>query len=82
MANNPLGVMYIEVNDVNFLNLGCYSLLSNGQPLFDVGIIFAANINYDVANQRAILYFNENVDRVLADVDKYVRPLQEKGIKV
>ena len=80
--NNPLGVMYVEVNDANFLNVGCYSLENGGEPLFDVAIIFAANINYDVQAQRAVLYNNPNVTTVLEGRETYIRPLQEKGIKV
>lgn len=80
--DGPLTVMYVEVNNTNFLNTGCYTLSTTGEPLFDIGIIFAANINYDVANRRAILHLNNNVTTVLTNVDTYVRPLQAQGIKV
>jgi hypothetical protein len=77
----PLAVMYVEVNDANFLNSGCYSL-TTGEPLFDIAIIFAANINYDVQSRRAVLSLNQNVSEVCLNASTYIRPLQEKGIKV
>jgi hypothetical protein len=77
----PLAVMYVEVNDANFLNTGCYSL-TTGEPLFDIAIIFAANINYDVQSRRAVLSLNQNVSEVCLNASTYIRPLQEKGIKV
>lgn len=48
-------VCYVEVNNNNFNNIAKYSL-STGQPLFDIGIIFAANINYNTATQKATLF--------------------------
>jgi len=81
-ANSPLNVMYVEVNDVNFANAGCYSLTGSTDPLFDIAIIFAANINFDTATRKATLFLNPNVTTVLQNVETYVRPLQAKGIKV
>lgn len=72
-------VAYIEVNDNSLLNVGQYTL-EDGSPAFDIAVIFAANINYD--GERAYLHLNENVQHLLDNVDTYVRPLQEKGIKV
>jgi len=81
-VNSPQTVMYVEVNDANFRNCSCYSLTSNGERLFDIAIIFAANINFNVSERRAYLYFNPNVDRVLSNLDTYVRPVQNQGTKV
>lgn len=78
----PLSVVYVEVNSNNILNSGCYTLLNSGEQMFDIAIIFAANINYDVKKQRAIEYNNENVTRVLQNKNIYIKPLQDKGIKV
>jgi hypothetical protein len=80
--NGPLSVVYIEVNSNNILNSGCYTLLNGGQQLFDAAIIFAANINYDAVHKRAIEFNNENVSRVLQNKEQYIKPLQDKGIKV
>jgi len=78
----PLSVVYVEVNSNNILNSGCYTLLNSGQQLFDIAIIFAANINYDAIHHRAIEYNNENVTKVLQNKNTYIKPLQDKGIKV
>ncbi len=79
---NPLGVCYVEVNNNNILNTGSYTLQNTGRQVFDVAIIFAANINYDVSKSRAYISNNNNVTKVLNDVNTYVKPLQQKGIKV
>lgn len=78
----PLGVCYVEVNNNNLLNVGSYTLKNGGQQLFDIAIIFAANINYDVAQQKAVLFFNDKVTAVLNGKTTYIKPLQDKGIKV
>lgn len=80
--SGPLGVVYVEVNNNNILNAGCYTLKNSGQQLFDIAIIFAANINYDATQNKAVLYNNNNVSAVLADTAKYIKPLHDKGIKV
>ena len=38
---------FVEVNDENILNMGEYTMKSDGKPFFDVVSIFAANINVD-----------------------------------
>lgn len=78
----PMGVCYVEVNNHNILNTGAYTLKTGGQQLFDIAIVFAANINYDASAKRAVLYNNNNVTKVLANRDTYIKPLQDKGIKV
>lgn len=79
---NPVGICYVEVNNNNMLNAGSYTLQNSNKQLFDVAIIFAANINYDVSKSRAYISNNNNVTKVLNDVNTYVKPLQQKGIKV
>lgn len=79
----PKVVSYVEVNDVNPLNVGSYKLGASAMDpaFFDVAIIFAANIHYDT-NRNPSLHFNDNVTQILNDVDKYIKPLQDMGIKV
>ncbi len=78
----PLSVVYVEVNSNNILNAGCYTLKNSGKQLFDVAIIFAANINYDAAKKKAIEYNNPQVSTILHNANTYIKPLQAKGIKV
>ena len=78
--NGPISVVYVEVNNEPMTNVAKYTLASGGAQVFDVAVIFAANINYD--GSKAYLSFNENVQNVLDNVATQVRPLQQKGIKV
>lgn len=77
----PVSVAYVEVNNHSMLNVGKYTL-ADGANVFDVAVIFAANINYDTGTKAAYLHFNENVRRVLDNAATEIRPLQRKGIKV
>ncbi|MEU9382054.1 endo-beta-N-acetylglucosaminidase H [Streptomyces sp. NPDC048279] len=78
----PTSVAYVEVNNNSILNVGKYTLANGGGNVFDVAVIFAANINYDTGTKAATLYFNENVQHVLDNAATQIRPLQQKGIKV
>ena len=51
-------------NSCDLANVGRYTL-DDGSPVFDVAIIFAANINYDGTN--AYLHLNEQVQATLDD---------------
>lgn len=79
---NPTGICYVEVNNNNILNAGSYKLQTSNSYLFNVVNIFAANINYDTSRGRAYLYSNNNVTKVLTNADTYIKPLQQKGMKV
>lgn len=79
---NPTGICYVEVNNNNILNAGAYKLQTSGNYLFNVVNIFAANINYDAARGRAYLSNNNNVTKVLTNASTYIKPLQDKGMKV
>ncbi|MEU3982454.1 endo-beta-N-acetylglucosaminidase H [Streptomyces sp. NPDC026672] len=78
----PTSVAYVEVNNNSMRNVGKYTLANGGGNVFDVAVIFAANINYNTSTKSAYLYFNENVQRVLDNAATEIRPLQQKGIKV
>jgi len=80
--SGPLSVCYIEVNNNSILDVGKYTLASNGANVFDIGIIFAANINYDTSADTAQLYFNSQVTSVLANAATQIKPLQNQGIKI
>lgn len=79
---NPMGICYVEVNNNNLLNAGAYKLQTSNNYLFNVVNIFAANINYDTSRGRAYLYSNNNVTKMLTNADTYIKPLQQKGMKV
>jgi hypothetical protein len=84
--------VYIEVNDHNPLNAGDY-VLEDGTLLFDYVILFAANIRsrdcaletdaaHGCTESGPHVHFNENIRHLLENREKYIVPLQEKGIKV
>lgn len=75
----PKVVAYVEVNDTNPLNAGSYVM--DNKAFFDIVEIFAPNIRKDSDGDPAV-WFNDNVNAIMSDVDKYIRPLQAKGIKV
>ncbi|RQN19812.1 chitinase, partial [Clostridium perfringens] len=78
----PKTVMYVEVNIHDFNNVGKYTLAGTNQPAFDMGIIFAANINYDTVNKKPYLYLNERVQQTLNEAETQIRPVQARGTKV
>ncbi len=72
----------MEVNDTNPLNNLCFSLKESGKPLIDMVILFSANINYNNETGRVYVHNNENVQHLLDNRDKYIKPLQDRGMKV
>ncbi|ACU71561.1 mannosyl-glycoproteinendo-beta-N-acetylglucosaminidase [Catenulispora acidiphila DSM 44928] len=78
--SGPITTAYVEVNTNSITSAGNYTLASNGANVFDIAIIFAANINYD--GTKATLYFNPQVQAVLDNAATQIAPLQAKGIKV
>lgn len=75
-------ISIIEVNDTNPLVHTSFKLKEEDKPLFDVVVLFSANINYDVKKQKPYVYFNENVKHLLDNRIKYIKPLQDQGTKV
>ena len=72
----------MEVNDRNPLSVMGYTLKNSGKQLFDIVVLFAANINYNSDNGRLYISRNENVQALLDGRTKYIKPLQDRGIKV
>lgn len=72
----------IEANNTNPLNHLCFTLNRSKKPLFNQVILFAGNINYDVATGRVYNSNNANITHILQNREKYLKPLQEKGIKI
>lgn len=72
----------MEVNDANPLHNLCYTLKESGKLVFDQVILFSGNINYNVETGEVYNYNNENVQHLLDYREKYLKPLQQKGMKV
>jgi len=83
--------IYIEVNS-NDPRLALGYKLETGQQFFDQVILFASNLRigncatdgqpHGCRKNGPHIHHNENVRYILENRDKYIRPLQEAGIKV
>lgn len=84
-AEKSTGIKIIscmEVNDTNPLNNLCFTLKGSGKPLIDMVILFSANINYDNSTEKVFVFNNPNVQHLLDNREKYLKPLQDRGIEV
>ncbi|MGN0188943.1 MAG: BT_3987 domain-containing protein [Candidatus Cryptobacteroides sp.] len=75
-------VVYVEVNNVNPLNALEFRLENSGKLFFDQVILFSANINWSKTEKRVYLKCNQSVQFLLDHSEQYIKPLQDKGIKV
>lgn len=84
-CNKATGIKIIscmEVNDTNPLNNLCFTLKNSGKPLIDMVILFSANINYNNETGKVYVYNNPNVQHLLDNREKYIKPLQDRGMKI
>lgn len=84
-CNKPNGLKIfncMEINDANPLNSLEYTLKGSGKYLIDVLILFSANINYNTETGRVYLNCNENVTELLEKRITYLKPLQDRGMKI
>lgn len=72
----------MEINDANPLYNLCFTLEKSGKYFFDQVILFAGNINYNTETNEVYNYNNENISQCLKYKEKYLEPLQQKGMKV
>ena len=72
----------MEINDTNPLNNLRYRLKGSGKYMVDAVVLFAANINYDVVASRVYVSCNPNVQHLLNNREKYLKPLRDRGIRV
>lgn len=75
------GFLFFEVNDTNPLNAFSFEL-ENGKLLWDVVVLFAANINYDSDAGRPFIKCNPQVQYLLDNNETYLQPLRKRGVKV
>ncbi|WP_263081173.1 glycosyl hydrolase family 18 protein [Endozoicomonas sp. Mp262] len=79
-GSNQKKIAYVEVNSNDIANVGCFK--ENDELLFDIAIIFAANINYDSNSQKAVLHLNRRISNLLDNNLQKIRHLQKEGVKV
>lgn len=75
------GYLFFEVNGTNPLNTLSFEL-ENGKLLWDVVVLFAANINYDSDAGRPFVKCNPNVQYLLDNNEIFLQPLRKRGVKV
>lgn len=72
----------MEVNDTNPLNNLRFTLKNSGKYMVDALIMFSGNINYNAETGRVYFFANPNVQHLLDNREKYLKPLQDRGMKV
>lgn len=81
----PLNMTTVYVNTTNPLNAKSYYLtdtISNSsEPFLDLCVLDAGMIHKSSDNMPT-LYLDSDINHVLSNAATYIRPLQEKGIKV
>ncbi len=59
-----------------------FFLSKEGKPLFDHVVLFSANLNYNASTGKVYLHMNNSVGSILNNRERYIKPLQDMGIKV
>lgn len=79
----PKVLVSVKLSETNPLAVGSYNK-SDGSPAIDYVTLFAGNINgpSPASFTETILWNDSDVSAVLSNPEKYIRPLQNKGIKV
>lgn len=72
----------MEVNDTNPLNNLRYTLKNSGKYMVDALVMFSGNINYNIETGKVYFHANENIQAILDNRDKYLKPLKDRGMKV
>ncbi len=75
-------IAYVETNDYDIRNMGQFILEKTKEPIFDVVVLFAANMNYDRKTNKRYIYFNDKLQPIVKNPEMYIKPLTDRGIKV
>lgn len=72
----------MEINHDNPLNHLNFKLKESDKYLFDVVVLFSTNVHYNHKTKKVQISLNEQNKFLFDNIEKYVRPLQNEGIKV
>ena len=72
----------MEVNDTNPLNNLSFTLKNSKKLLIDALIMFSGNMMYNRETGQVTMKYNGNVQALLDKYDHYLKPLQDRGMKV
>ncbi len=75
-------VAYVETNDYDIRNMGQFILKDTKEPIFDMVVLFAANMNYDRKKDKRYIFFNDKLQPIIKNPEIYIKPLTDRGIKV
>ncbi len=75
-------IAYVETNDYDIRNMGQFILKDTKEPIFDMVVLFAANMNYDTKTKKRYIFFNDKLQPIVNNPDVYIKPLTDRGIKV
>lgn len=75
-------IAYVETNNYDIRNYGQVVLENSKKPVFDAVVLFAANMNYDATAKKRVVYFNDKLQPIIKNPEKYIKPLTDRGIKV
>lgn len=59
-----------------------FFLANEGKPLFDIVVLFSANLNYNASTGKVYVHMNNSITPILNNRDRYIKPLQDMGMKV
>lgn len=72
----------METGTANPLFHLSFELEKSGKPLFDYVIVFSSHIVYDFDEKRIKIRPNSCQEAMSSNIEKYVKPLHDRGIKV
>ncbi|MFT4221961.1 BT_3987 domain-containing protein [Dysgonomonas sp.] len=72
----------VEINNINPLNSLDFKLKESGKYLFDAVILFSPNMHYNHKTKKVQISLNEKNRFLFDNAEKYIKPLQDEGIKV
>lgn len=75
-------VAYVETNDYDIRNFANLVLKESRKPVFDIVVLFAANMNYDATKGKRYIHFNDKLQPIVKNPERYIKPLTDRGIKV
>lgn len=75
-------ILYVETNDWDIRNYAQVILKDTKQPVFDIIVLFAANMNYDAVKGKRYIFFNDKLQPIINHPEVYLKPLKDRGIKI
>lgn len=75
-------IAFCETNDYDPRNFANVVLKDSKKPVFDIVVLFAANMNYNAIEGKRYLFFNDKFQPIVNNPETYIGYLKKRGIKV